>query len=118
MAGILSRALDRRSSDQRDADELQQDSAKAGCGPISSCNNRSLVTIHGELRSVTLRPIDGVPALEAEIYDGSAAVVLVWLGRRRIEGVQAGRRLTAHGRIGRRNGERIIYNPRYELDAS
>lgn len=96
---------------------MQEDSAKAGCGLISACNNRSVVTIHGELRSVTLRPVDGVSALEAEIYDGSDAVTLVWLGRRRIEGVQAGRRLTVHGRIGRRGTERIIYNPRYELDA-
>jgi hypothetical protein len=114
---MLSRALDRRSADERDADELQEDSAKAGCGLISSCNNRAVVTIHGELRCVTLRPVDGVPALEAEIYDGSATVTLVWLGRRRIEGVRAGGRLTAHGRIGRRGGDRIIYNPRYELDA-
>lgn len=90
---------------------------KVGCGPIVACNNRSVVAIHGELRSVTLRPIDGNPALEAEIYDGSAAVTLVWLGRRRIEGIKAGGRLTAHGRIGRRGDERIIYNPRYELDA-
>ena len=38
--------------------------------------------------------------------------------RRRIEGVQAGRRLTVHGRIGRRgSSERILYNPRYELDS-
>lgn len=118
MAGLISRALERLSSDQREADELQEDSVKAGCGLISACNNRAVVTIHGELRSVTLRPVDGVPALEAEIYDGSAAVTLVWLGRRRIEGVKAGGRMTAHGRIGRRNGDRIIYNPRYELDAS
>jgi|SRR5664279_1011971 hypothetical protein len=117
MAGLLSRALDRRTREERDADELQQDSAEAGCGLISACNNRSMVTIHGELRSVTLRPIDGVPALEAEIYDGSAAVTLVWLGRRRIEGIRAGTRLSAYGRIGRRGNERIIYNPRYELDA-
>lgn len=116
MGGIISRALDRRTSDQRDADELREDSTKAGCGLISACNNRAVVTIHGELRSVTLRPVDGVSALEAEIYDGSAAVTLVWLGRRRIQGVRVGSRLTAHGRIGRRNGERIIYNPRYELD--
>ena len=32
------------------------------------------------LRSVTLRPVDGVSCLEAELYDGSAAVTLIWLG--------------------------------------
>ena len=36
---------------------------------------------------------------------------------RDIEGVEAGRRLTAHGRIGRRREERVLYNPAYELEA-
>ncbi len=117
MARLLGRVRDRSTVDDLDDQELRDDSAKAGCGLISACNDRAVVTIHGELRSVTLRPTDGVPALEAELYDGSEAVTLVWLGRRRIVGVQAGARLTAHGRIGRRRSERIIYNPRYELDA-
>lgn len=117
MAGLFSRALERRTSDHRDAKELRDGSAEAGCNLISSCTDRALVTIHGELRWVSMRPIDGVPSLEAEIYDGSDAVTLVWMGRRRIEGIRAGKRLTAHGRIGRRSTERIIYNPRYELDA-
>lgn len=116
--GRLSRVLERRSADERDDDELREDSAKAGCSLVASCRDRAVVTIHGELRSVTLRPIDNVTALEAELYDGSDSVTLVWLGRRRIEGVQAGRRLTVHGRIGRRgSSERILYNPRYELDS-
>ena len=34
-----------------------------------------------------------------------------------IEGVAAGRRLKAFGRIGMRGGDRVIYNPRYELEA-
>ena len=76
-----------------------------------------MVTIHGVLRSVTLRPVDGVTALEAELYDGSAGVTLIWLGRRKIEGVAAGRQLKAYGRIGMRGGDRVIYNPRYELEA-
>jgi len=31
--------------------------------------------------------------------------------------VAAGRQLKAYGRIGMRNGTRVIYNPRYELEA-
>ena len=45
------------------------------------------------------------------------SVTLVWLGRRKIEGIAAGRQLKAFGRIGMRGTTRIIYNPRYELDA-
>jgi hypothetical protein len=40
---------------------------------------------------------------------------LVWLGRREIAGISAGRSLEVQGRIGRHAGDRIIYNPRYTL---
>lgn len=117
MAGLISRTLERLSSENQEAGELQQDAARAGCSLIANQPNRSVVTIHGVLRSVTLRPVDGVTALEAELYDGSACVTLVWLGRRKIEGMTVGRQLTAYGRIGLRSGDRVIYNPRYELEA-
>ena len=115
--GRISRTLERLSTENIEAEELQSDAAKAGCKLIASQADRSVVTIHGVLGSVTLRPVDGVTALEAELYDGSDCVTLIWLGRRKIEGVAAGRQLKAYGRIGMRNGTRVIYNPRYELEA-
>ncbi|MCW2829668.1 MAG: DNA-binding protein [Aeromicrobium sp.] len=115
--GRISRTLDRLSSANQEAGELKSEAAKAGCQLIASQSDRAIVTIHGTLRSVTLRPVDGVTALEAELYDGSDSVTLIWLGRRRIEGVSAGRSLKAFGRIGMRGTDRVIYNPRYELDA-
>jgi hypothetical protein len=115
--GRFSRTLERLSSENQQAGELKTDAAKAGCQLITSQADRCMATIHGVLRSVTLRPVDGVTALEAEVYDGSDSVTLIWLGRRRIEGVTAGRQVTAHGRIGMRGTTRVIYNPRYELDA-
>lgn len=115
--GRFSRTLERLSSEHQEAGELQQDAARSGCRLISSQADRCIATIHGVLRSVTLRPVDGVTALEAEVYDGSDTVTLIWLGRRRIEGIAAGRQLTAHGRIGMRGTARVMYNPRYELDA-
>lgn len=115
--GRFSRTLERLSTDSIEASELKSDAAKAGCELIASQADRAVVTIHGVLRSVTLRPLDGVTALEAELYDGSDSVTLIWLGRRKIEGVTAGRQLTAYGRIGMRGTTRVIYNPRYELEA-
>jgi hypothetical protein len=56
-----------------------------------------------------------VPALEAELYDGSGSVTLVWLGRRTLAGLAAGRQLRATGRLTTAEGRRLIYNPRYEL---
>jgi hypothetical protein len=115
--GRFSRTIERLSTDNIEAGELKSEAAKAGCKLIANQADRSVVTIHGTLRSVTLRPVDGVTALEAELYDGSDCVTLIWLGRRKIEGVVAGRQLKAYGRIGMRSGNRIIYNPRYELEA-
>jgi len=117
MTGLISRTLGRLAPVDHEAGELKHDAEKAGCSPISTQSMRSYVAIHGVLRSVTLRPFDGVSALEAELYDGSASVTLVWLGRRKIEGIVPGRQLTAHGRLGIRRGERVLYNPRYELGA-
>ncbi len=115
MSGLISRTISRLTTVDDEAGELKQDAARAGCSPIATQPTREPVAIHGVLRSVTHRPNNGVSALEAELYDGSASVTLVWLGRRRIEGIEPGRQLTAFGRLGIRRGERVIYNPRYEL---
>ncbi|AXT84821.1 DNA-binding protein [Aeromicrobium sp. A1-2] len=115
--GRFSRTLERLSTENIEAGELKSEAVKAGCKLIVSHQDRSFVTIHGVLRSVTLRPVGEVTALEAELYDGSDCVTLIWLGRRKIEGVSAGRQLKAYGRIGMRTGDRVIYNPRYELEA-
>jgi hypothetical protein len=53
--------------------------------------------------------------LEAELYDGSDTLTLIWLGRRQIAGVAPGRAMQVWGRIGNFDGDRILYNPRYEL---
>ncbi len=82
---------------------------------IADAPDRELVTLRGTVRSVTVRPRGGVPALEAELYDGSAVLLVVWLGRRRIAGIDPGRSMQVRGRIGVHDGVRVVYNPRYEL---
>ena len=68
------------------------------------------------LRTVTLRPRGGVPALEAELYDGTG------VDHGRLAGAAPDRRhrarpLDVRARAGSatHDGDRIIYNPRYEL---
>ena len=117
MGGLVSRTLEWLSPEHQEASELQGDARESGCSLIKDQPDRCVARLHGELRSVTLRPVDGVSALEAELYDGSDTVTLIWLGRRVIEGIEPGRRVTVHGRVGRRGEERVLYNPRYELDA-
>ena len=117
--GRLRRALRRigASADQVEAVELQQQTLDAGCSLIANCAVGSKIDVTGTLRTVTLRPQGGVPALEAELYDGSGRVRLVWLGRRQITGVAPGRAMTAHGRLTNQRGVLTVYNPAYELRA-
>ncbi|MBO1416407.1 OB-fold nucleic acid binding domain-containing protein [Streptomyces sp. FH025] len=104
------------SAEELDAEDLRQESAaESGCTPIAGCSDRELVTVAGTLRTVTLRPRAGVPALEAELFDGTEALDVVWLGRRSIAGIEPGRRLVASGRISHARGRRVLFNPRYEL---
>jgi hypothetical protein len=116
-AGRLRRILGRLSTSQEElhSAELQQDAENAGCTKISDCDDRQIVTVTGTLRTVTLRPRAGVPALEAELFDGSAALDVVWLGRRSIVGIEPGRKLVASGRISMSHGRRVLFNPKYEL---
>ena len=117
--GFLKRALSRlaTTTPEMEAAELREDAAAAGCEPIARCGDREVVTVHGTLRTVTLRPRGGVAALEAELYDGSGTVTVIWLGRRRIGGVTPGRQLTVCGRLGMQGDQRVLYNPRYEFSA-
>jgi hypothetical protein len=116
MPGLVSRWLDRFSVEQQEDDELRGRAVAAGCAAIRDAPERERADVHGVLHDVTLRPVDDVTALEASLYDGTGTITLIWLGRRRIEGIAAGRSLTASGRIGHRGQERVMYNPAYRLD--
>jgi hypothetical protein len=105
------------SQEREEARELRKDTQKAGLVSINEAPDRERVCVQGTLRTVTLRPRGGVPALEAELFDGSGSINVVWLGRRRIGGISPGRALRVVGRIGVQDGQRVMYNPRYDLRA-
>ena len=105
------------SSAELEIDELQSASENQGCRQIGSLRDREMVTVYGHVKHLTLAPRAGTPTLEAEVYDGSGVVTLVWLGRRKIAGIEAGANLVATGRVSCHDGRRVIYNPRYELQA-
>lgn len=102
------------SSDQH-ARDLRKAATESGLLTIAEAPDRERVRLRGTLRTVTLRPRGGVPALEAELYDGSEVLTLIWLGRRRITGIAPGRSLQVDGRIGVQDKTRVMFNPRYEL---
>lgn len=117
--GWVQRTLHRltASETELDAEELQSDVGRAGAEAVSVCQRGEQVCLAGRLTSVVYTPRETVPTLEAELWDGSGTVMLVWLGRRRIAGIEPGRCLVARGRLAKREGKLTIYNPWYELQS-
>lgn len=74
-----------------------------------------IVEVSGTVRCVTLHPSEGLAWFEAEIDDGTGRVSLVWLGRRRMNGIQPSCRITARGRVAEHKGGLAIFNPEYEI---
>ncbi len=91
----------------------------AGCTRIRDCcegpRGRPVLRVSGTLRAVGERTVAGMPALHAELDDGTARLDVVWLGRRTIAGVEPGRELVASGRIAEMHGRPVLFNPRYQL---
>lgn len=113
------RVLHRLTADEEDfhSEALRNETCAAGATAVDQCTIGVPVCVAGTLRAVVLRPLAGVPTLEAELYDGTGTVTLVWLGRRRIRGIDPGRTLVARGRLTRRGGQQTLFNPEYELRA-
>jgi hypothetical protein len=114
LRGLLRRLT--ASEEELDAEELRAEAAAAGCTPAQSCRRGQRVSVTGRLRTVVYTPRTNLPTLEADLYDGSDVVTLVWLGRRQIAGIEPGRVLTARGRVAIRDDRKVIYNPYYDLD--
>lgn len=98
------------SANLRDSVEL------IGASAATQCVVGEWVKVRGTIRAIRVRPQISVPMVEAELWDGTGYITLLWLGRREIKGITPGRTLLINGRISR--GPKMqpaIYNPRYEL---
>jgi hypothetical protein len=113
----VSRWIKRLTSDEGEleADTLSSEAAASGAKAVCDCTAGEKVEILGKVRTVSLQPYDSLAALIAEIYDGTDAVDLIWLGRRTIAGIEVGRTIRATGRIAMRGGHKAMYNPSYQL---
>lgn len=105
-----------KSDDVLESDDLQATSRKLGATPICDAADRSIASCCGTVRSISLRPrSDSVPAMVADLDDGSRTMNLVWLGRRKIAGIEPGTYLKVTGRITYIKGTPTIFNPSYEI---
>ncbi len=103
------------SAQRLDAAQLESEIEKLPCAKLKNLKLGEPAVVGGRLRNVVYTPTANVPILTAELYDGSGSVTLVWLGRRRIAGIEPGRRILARGRVSKHDRKLAIYNPWYEL---
>jgi len=82
---------------------------------IGTCQPGDNVVVAGVISSVCLHPAQRTPSLEIEVADDTGHVTVVWLGRRAIPGIEAGRRIRVCGRLTHAADHPVIYNPKYEL---
>lgn len=115
--GRFRRALRRLTTDDEtlEAEELRRRAESVGATSVSDCASRRKVSVLGTVQSTTVRPMAGAPAVEAELYDGTATLYVVWLGRREIGGIRTGVTLLVEGRAGLNRNRRTMFNPAYTI---
>lgn len=116
--GYLRRLTRRLTEDpeQHDVAALSDEAAQTGAQKEIDCQRGQEVTMVGTLRCVETAAKGCAGGVRAELFDGTDSVMLVWLGQRRIPGIESGRTLRVHGRMGKlENGSKAIYNPHYEI---
>lgn len=116
--GYLRRLTRRLTEDPelRDVEQLSDEAVNTGAQRAIDCQRGQEVTMVGTLRSVEANAKGCAGGVRADLFDGTDTVTLVWLGQRRIPGIDSGRTLRVHGRMGKlENGTKAIYNPHYEI---
>ena len=97
--------------------ERQRAAEQIGANKVGELTDRQMARLRGTITELTVKPREGMPWLEAELSDGSGSITLIWMGRREIPGVIAGRQMVVSGRVSCVDGNRSLYNPRYDLIA-
>jgi amino acid transporter len=82
---------------------------------IAEAPHRGLAVLQGRIRSVESSTIGASPTYRAELCDESGGVMLLFYGRRRIEGLEPGTLVRVEGRVGERHGYLAMANPTYQL---
>lgn len=103
------------SNAELESQDRQRVAESSGANKVGDLCDRQRAVLRGTITVLTIKPRAGTPWLEAELSDGSGTVTLIWMGRREIPGVSAGRELVINGRVSCVDGQRRIYNPHYEL---
>jgi amino acid transporter len=123
LTGPLSEWIHRQSPVSREREAVAVATAVApartfehpGAMPISEVRPRTHAVVAGTIYSVRVQPFGGVPSLECTIDDGSGRLIVAFLGRRQVPGIQTGTRISVEGVVGSHRGQMAILNPLYGI---
>jgi amino acid transporter len=87
-----------------------------GTTRIGSVKWKQQVTVEGRIKIVQVGTAAG-KSLEAQVFDHTGGVRLLFFGRTSIRGIEPGALVRASGRVGEYKGHLALANPRYELIA-
>jgi hypothetical protein len=85
------------------------------CTPIAEVEYRQHTKVAGRIHTVRVQPHGGIPSLECTLVDETGGIVLLFMGRRSIPGMNVGARVRVDGTIGEDRGRLAILNPSYEF---
>ncbi|MDO5495752.1 MAG: DUF3159 domain-containing protein [bacterium] len=92
---------------------LREVIANLGATPVEAAQVRAEVTVAGVIAETS--PGDAASGLHVRLTDDTGTMGLVFLGRQEVPGIEEGRWIAATGRVAESGGQRVIFNPRYEL---
>ncbi len=85
-----------------------------GTTPIGTVSWKQRVVVEGRIKAVQIGTTAG-KSLEAQVFDDTGGVRLLFFGRTRIPGIVPGAVVRASGTVGEYKGHLALANPRYEL---
>ncbi|GAB5079747.1 hypothetical protein ARTHROSP310_28910 [Arthrobacter sp. AD-310] len=110
------------------ADPVPGETASGGARltPLTQLPAKGRVFCQGRIESVTYLPGDRSAAFTAIVSDAEPGrqnaasgrrprLRVVWLGRRRVAGIEAGTALRLEGMVSQSKGLPTMFNPRYEI---
>lgn len=84
--------------------------------PIAELKPRERATAAGVIQNIRIDPREGSGSIEATIIDGTGDMVVKWLGRSSMQGIQLGMGLIVEGVAGiGTDGHARFLNPEYDL---
>jgi hypothetical protein len=83
--------------------------------PISDVRWRDRVRVRGRIHSMRVAPQRDVATLECVVDDGTGTLLIVFLGRREVAGLNVGTRVEVLGTVGIHQNRLAVLNPNYQL---